>query len=195
MVEVTAQPAVGPQENGPQEKRHLNISMPNVINMVCSIIHQSFFKQDKIKTKALLKDLKAGGHIALGAVTVSPKTEGESEPEAQKEDGVKIPIFLALDYSEFCGGFNRPDFLAALQQMLNRIGATINKRQDLNVMTDQNTGTMLVHQPGFIERDGQLNVMNMVIEQAPKGGMVFKLAFFNPEQYIQAAKEGETSAE
>lgn len=179
------QAATAEAESPSAEKRNLNISMPHVLNLACTIIHRSFFKQDKIKTKALLKELKAGKKISMGSINVSPK----SEENAGEVPELKIPISMALDYSEFCGGFNRPDFLEALAQTLNHIGKTLNAKKNLNVMTDQNTGTMLVHLPGFIEKDGQLNVMNMVIDQDPKGGMIFKMAFFNPEQYIQAAKD------
>lgn len=165
-----------------EENNQVNINMVQLLNLSCNLLHQGFVKQPKIKAKQILKDLKAGKRIALGKLTVQEKHE--------------LPLRLELDYSEFKGPFNYPSFDAALRGMLQRCGETLKAKKDLNILTNEQQATALVHLPGIIEQDGRYNVLVTSFEMSNKKEIVIRLLFLNPDQYPQfRSKEDATDIE
>ena len=161
-------------------KKNINLDVVRVLDLGCGILQQAFFKQPEEKAKAILKDLKHGKSIGLGSMTLNNKS---SDGEGSTELG-SIPLSLELDYSEFKGpGFSFPVYKVALKAMMDRIAQTVRAKKDLNILTNQQTGGMLIHQPGVIQVGEQINVMLLTIESAGKGGIKFKLIFVDPEQY------------
>lgn len=153
----------------------LNINIVQLVNLACNLLHQGFIKQPKDKAKLLLKDLKNGKRVSVGRLTIGP------EGEAKK---LEVPLRLELDYSEFRGGFNYPAFDAALRAMLQRISATMKAKKDLNILTSEETGSALVHQPGLIQSpDGQYNVLVMSFELGKPKEIGVRVMFVDPEQY------------
>lgn len=166
-------------------KKKFNLNMVQVLDLGCGILHQAFIKQSPDKAKVLLKDLKNGKRISLGALTLSNKnTEGEVQ------DSLEVPLSLELDYTEFKGGgFGFPVFEAALKAMLNQIGQTLRAKKDLNLLTNQETGGTLVHQPGVVKIGEQHNVMVIAMEPGKKENIVLRLLFVDPDQYESLRKE------
>ena len=160
-------------------KPQININLVQVLDVACRILQQGFFRQPEAKAKALLKDLKSGKRIPLGAINLNRKnTDGE------EQQVMEMPLTLELDYSEFRGpGFGFPAFRAALQGMLNQIGTTMRARKDLNIMSNQQQDTLLVHQPGVVRIGEQFNVMVLGLERGTKNQLTLKLMFIDPDQY------------
>ncbi|MBU3069283.1 hypothetical protein KOI40_05585 [Aestuariicella sp. G3-2] len=168
-----------------QSPKKFNLNMVQVLDLGCGIMHQAFIKQPADKAKALLKDLKNGKRIPLGALTLTNKNA-----EGEVKDQLEVPMSLELDYSEFKGaGFGFPVFEAALKAMLSRIGQTLKAKKDLNILTNQETGGTLVHQPGVVKVDDQFNVLVVCIEPGKKEDIIFKLMFVDPDQYEQLRSE------
>ena len=163
-------------------KQQIDLNLVQVLDLGCGIMHQAFIKQPADKAKALLKDLKNGKAVKLGAITLTPKNVDGKAIEGQ---GHELPLKLALDYSEFVGPFGFPVFLDSLKAMLARIGQTLREKKDLNLLTNHEQGSVLVHQPGVIQVNGQYNVMVVAIEPGKNKEITLRLMFVDPEQYEQ----------
>jgi len=175
------------EEQAAQAKPHLKLNMVKVLDMGCGILHQLFIRESVNKSKALLKDLKQGKKIPVGALTLNPKaSEGG---EAADMPGLEIPLSICLDYSEYRGpGFSHPVFIEALNGMLHQIVTAMRAKKDLNILTSE-SGSMLVHKPGVVQLDGQFNVMLLALEPGEKNSMVMKLMFVDPDQYESVRRE------
>lgn len=170
--------------------KQFNLNLGQVLDLGCGILHQAFVVQPADKAKSLFKDLKHGKTLSLGALTLTNKN---SEGEALA--ALEVPLSLQLDYSEFKGGgFGFPVFEAALKGMLTRIAHTARAKQDLNILTNPETGSALVHQPGVVQVAGQYNVMVVAIERGKKSDLIFKLMFIDPDQYEKLRSEPAVSA-
>ncbi len=169
-------------------KKKFNLNLVQVLDLGCGILHQAFFKQKPDAAKSLLKDLKGGKKVSLGALTLSNKDD-----EGEIKDSLEVPLAVELDYSEFKGGgFSFPAFQAALQAMLNQIAQTLKAKKDLNLLTNQKTGGALVHQPGVIKIGEQHNVLVIAIEPGGKDDIVLRLMFVDPGQYESLRQDKET---
>lgn len=179
------------QAQAAQAKPHLKLNMVKVLDMGCGILHQLFIRQPVSKSKALLKDLKQGKQIPVGAITLTPKAQEGGDEAQAGQPPMEIPLAVSLDYSEFKGpGFSHPVFIEALSGMLHQIVTAMRAKQDLNIMTAP-SGSMLVHKPGVVQIGGQFNVMLLTLEPAPKNSMLMKLMFVDPEQYESVRREGQ----
>ncbi len=154
-----------------EEKNQVQLNMVQLLNLSCNLLHQGFLSTTKQQAKQALKDLKAGKRIPVGKVTI--------------QETYQLPLKLELDYSEFKGPFNFPSFEAALKGMLQRCGETLKAKKDLNILTNEETGSALVHLPGVIEQDGRFNVLVTCFEMANNKEIVIRLLFVNPDQYPQ----------
>ncbi len=163
------------------EKNQVNINMVQLLNLSCNLLHQGFLKQPKVKAKQILKDLKAGKRMPLGKVTLQETHE--------------VPLRLELDYSEFKGPFNFPSFEAALRGMLQRCGETLKAKKDLNILTNEEQGSALVHLPGVIEEDGRFNVLVTCFDMRQNKEIVIRLLFLDPDQYPQFRSADATAVE
>ncbi len=173
------------QRSQEQQKKNFTLNLVQVLDLGCGILHQAFVKQPADKAKLLLKDLKNGKRISLGAMTLSQKDEA-GEVTAKLE----MPLFLELDYSEFKGGFNYPAFNSALRGLLDVLATTMRAKKDLNILTNEQTGGALIHRPSIIQdKDGQLNVLVISIEPAPKDSVILRLMFVDPTQYDEYRKD------
>ncbi len=162
-----------------EEKNQININMVQLLNLSCNLLQQGFVKQPKQKAKQLLKDLKAGKRMPLGKLTLQEKHE--------------MPLRLELDYSEFRGPFNFPSFEAALRGMLQRCGQTMEAKKDLNILTNEEQGSALVHLPGVIEQDGRFNVLVTCFEMGNNKEITIRLMFLDPDQYPQFRSKDEAT--
>lgn len=173
-----------------QTPKKFNLNMVQVLDLGCGIMHQAFVKQPADKAKALLKELKHGKRIPLGSLTLTNK-----DAEGEVKDSLEVPMSLELDYTEFKGGgFGFPVFESALKAMLSQIGQTIKAKKDLNILTNQQTGGTLVHQPGVVKVENQFNVLVVCIEPGKKEDIIFKLMFVDPNQYEQLRSEPKDSS-
>ena len=174
------------EEQAAQAKPNLKINMVQVLDMGCGILHQLFIRESVNKSKALLKDLKQGKKISVGALTLTPK---DKDGKAEALAPLDIPLSIRLDYSEYRGpGFSHPVFIEALNGMLHQIVTAMRAKKDLNILTSE-SGSMLVHKPGVVQLDGQFNVMLLALEPSANNSMVMKLMFVDPDQYESVRRE------
>jgi hypothetical protein len=164
-------------------KKTVNLDLVKILNLGCNILHQAFVVAKENEAKTRLKELKSGKAIKVGALTLTPKPREGSDVAVPPP--IEMPLRLALDYSEFVGPFNFPDFRQALAAMLQRIGRTMKDKGDLNILTNPHNNSALVHQPGVINTNGQFNVLVLTIEPGSNKEIVLKLMFVDPNQYEQ----------
>ncbi len=157
------------------EKQTIDLNVVELVNLAANILNQIFVKSPKEKAKPVFKTIKQGKTFALGSVTIQDKLESSLQ--------------LALDYSEFRGpGFNFDVFEMALKGILQQISQKFQAKADLNVMTSDQ-GSMLIHLPGMIQMNEQLNVMVMAFELGAIENITIRLMFMDPEQYEAVRKE------
>ncbi|UTA47628.1 hypothetical protein L1F30_15910 [Simiduia sp. 21SJ11W-1] len=166
---------------GAADKPNLTVNIPEVVNLACNILHGGFIAKGDEHGKKLFKQLKEQDKLAAGTMTV-----GEQ---------LNIDLTISLDRKEFRGQLGFPVFKAILQAMMQNIGQAIKARQDLNFLTSD-TGNILVHKPGVIEKDGEFNVMVLVIAPGQNKEMNLCLTFLDPDQYesLRKAKEDKTQS-
>lgn len=147
----------------------VDLNLAELTSLAARLLDGMFFATPKNEAKAVFKDLKKGLTILMGTVTLQQQYTFE--------------LKLALDYSEFKGpGFNYDLFLAALQAVMKQIKRAFDTRAELNVMTSE-AGSALVHLPGAVVFENQLNVMVMAFEFVGERSITIKLMYLEPDQY------------
>lgn len=171
--------------------KNFQLNLVEVVDIACRVLHQTIVLSPKDKAKSVLKDLKAGKGIKVGELTLTAKNN------AGEEQKLTLPFKIRLDYTEFRGPFNFPAFAASVRETISRIGQVMEKKEDLNILTEEKTGSALIHLPGVIQdADGRYNVMVMVIEpvKESKLALVAKLLYLNPDQYEQLRQDEDKPA-
>jgi len=162
------------------DKNNIDINLVELVNLAAKILDQLFINAPKDKAKPVFKDIKQGKSFALGTVKI--------------QELIESTISLDLDYSEFRGpGFNFDAFYTALQGILEQVSQKSQAKADLNIMTSEQ-GTILVHLPGMIEINKQLNVMVMAFDLGTMGHISIKLMFVEPDQYNAKEDSEQASA-
>ena len=157
-------------------KPNITVNLPQILDLGCGVIQQVFFRQKEEQAKRAFKTLKHGELLNLGNLTLEAK---DGDPSRAR----KLKVSLELKHSEFRGpGFGFPIFRVALQGLLERIATTLRARKDLNVLTNQATGGVLIHHPGVVQTGEQINVLCLALEPGDKG-FIFRLMFVDPDQY------------
>ena len=147
----------------------LNLNLVEVLNLAAKLLNQMFLVAPKDKAKPVFKAIKNGEQVVLGTMTIDQK--------------LKSNLKLALDYSEFQGpGFNFDVFKAGLQAILKQVSDTFRTKAKPNIL-QSDEGTVLVHLPGFVEINNQLNVLVLAFELARLEAIVIKLMYLEPGQY------------
>jgi len=158
----------------------LSISQEKMLVSIHEQLSVHFFGCGKTVSKSEFNMLKDGELIDL--LKISSSTRGEINGK------------LALNASEFVGKLNYSKFRDALGAHLNHIAHCINNKQSLNVLTNQENGAFLYNLPGFVQRDGELNVLVTGVEQQKPGEIVISLIFLNPDGYRAAADQAAAAA-
>lgn len=173
----------------PTPDRNFQLNLVQVADLSCRILYQTFVLQAKDKAKMALKELKSGKGLNIGELTLSAKNN-----ETGIEEELKLPMKLKLDYSEFRGPFNFPSFEASVRATISLLGQTMDAKGDLNILTDEKTGSAMLHMPGVTQdQDDRFNVMVMAIEplkeRQRKLGLGVKLMYIDPDQYAELRKD------
>ncbi|MGK0500433.1 MAG: hypothetical protein ACJAYG_002083 [Oceanicoccus sp.] len=151
------------------EKKAVDLNLVELVNLAAQIVDKIFIKAPKDKAKTTFKEIKQGKVLDLGTVTIQ-KT-------------LKTKLSLSLDYSEFVGpGFNYDVFEMALKGILGQISAKFKAKADLNIMTSEQ-GSVLIHLPGMVQMDKQLNAMVLSFDLADAKAINIHLMFMEPGQY------------
>lgn len=156
------------------ESNSLRISQEQMLTSIHEQLTVHFFQSGKTVAKSDFNQLKDGQAIDFLKLSTS---RGE------------VSAKLALNHSEFVGKLNYSKFRDALGAHLNYIAQTVNNKQGLNVLTNEETGAFLYNLPGLINHDDVLNVLVTGIEQKKPGEIVITLMFLNPDAYREAIQQ------
>jgi hypothetical protein len=156
------------------QEQGINIDSRKLFNLGANLLVAGFINQSPENAKRLFKDLKQGASVNSGELS------GE-------KSGIKIPVKLELDRSEYRGQFNYPNFELSLKAMLQKFQTEVRKDKelkDLRTLTNDATGGIVFNLPTGVEVDGNLNVMMLAME--PKAdSLVVRLIYVDPEQFKQ----------
>lgn len=129
-----------------------------------------FFDVPRAKSRRLYKEIAAGDQVTIATLT------------RDSDKNASIKLKLTLDQSQFRGHLTFHLFQQVLGAMLRHVAGCVQRKEDLNIFTSDETGEVLVFRPGLIEDKGQLNVLALGI--APiKGGALIRLQFLDPDQF------------
>ena len=107
--------------------------------------------------------------------------------EISAPDQGEVTCDLALDHSQFLGTLNFSRFRNALIAHLSQISDTLKSEDELNVLTNEDTGDIVYYVPGIVEEDGTINVLVTGVEQRTAGELTVRLMFLDPQQFAVQA--------
>lgn len=163
--ENTEQTQIQPEQDA--EKTDINV--PRLLDFYCGMLANIVLRNEKNKSKAFFKELKAGKNIAIGQAVI--------------EDKITLELKTRLDYQDFRGpGFNHDVFCSSINQLMIEIGSRLKAKQDLNIKSD-GQGNFLVDLPAGISVKGQLNVMMLVMQFGTRGEVNMFLSYTNPDEF------------
>ncbi|MFA5494797.1 MAG: hypothetical protein WC247_08460 [Porticoccaceae bacterium] len=146
------------------------IDMGQFLTLSVNTLHRYFFQAPREKSRRLFKEIAAGDAVGVATLTV-----GEDKAQA-------IKLKLSLDRSEYKGHLTFHLFQRALDLMLRNIADRLQRKEDLNIFTSEQTGEILIHLPGLVEDRGNLNVLVMGIAPSKTGALI-KLLFLDSDQF------------
>lgn len=152
-----------------------NIKIDQLLTMSLNGLDGLFFKAHKEKAKKLYKELSDGKVVDFGSLTFN-------DPKI-----VPIKLKLALDNSEFRGHLTFHLFRAVLQQTMVNLARKLEKKQNLNIFSNDNSQEIIVLTPGLIQHGGEVNVMAVGISALPQSAII-KLQFLDPDQFKKQAE-------
>lgn len=153
------------------ENRELpSIDINRFLTISVNMLDSYFFKSTKEKARKLYKELERGEVIKAASLNF----------EGNKDS--RVSINLSLDHSEYRGRLTFHLFRMALDMMLKNIAGRVQRKEDLNIFTSEETGEVLFHLPGLVDDRGRLNVLVMGIVPGKRNATV-KLQFLDPEQF------------
>jgi hypothetical protein len=154
------------------EQQGINIDARKLFNLGANLLVAVFKNQSPENAKKLFKDLKQGLSVSSGELSGATS-------------GVKIPIKLEMDRSEYKGQFNYPNFELSLNAMLQKFQTEVRKDKDLKelrTLTNEATGGIVFNLPSGVEIQGNLNVMMLSMEPSAES-LVIRLIFVDSAQF------------
>ncbi len=107
--------------------------------------------------------------------------------EISAPDQGEVTCDLALDHSQFLGTLNFSRFRNALIAHLSQIADILKSEDELNVLTNEDTGDVVYYVPGIVEEDGTINVLVTGVAQRTAGELTVRLMFLDPQQFAVQA--------
>ena len=155
-------------------KASVSLKPEQLLSISAQALYKTFFETARDQSKQIFKELEKGKTCSLYVMKIA--------------NGQEIQGKLSLDKTEFVGKINYSAFRAALEVMVKRIADKINKKEDLNIFTNEDNGEMVFHIPGFVENDGQVNILVLGVVQQAAGVIGQKLMFLDPTQFAKKDK-------
>ena len=155
-------------------KASVSLKPEQLLSISAQALYKTFFETARDQSKQIFKELEKGKTCSLYVMKIA--------------NGQEIQGKLSLDKTEFVGKINYSAFRAALEVMVKRIADKINKKEDLNIFTNEDNGEMVFHIPGFVENDGQVNILVLGVMQQAPGVIGQKLMFLDPTQFTKKDK-------
>ena len=155
-------------------KASVSLKPEQLLSISAQALYKTFFETARDQSKQIFKELEKGKTCSLYVIKIA--------------NGQEIQGKLSLDKTEFVGKINYSAFRAALEVMVKRIADKINKKEDLNIFTNEDNGEMVFHIPGFVENDGQVNILVLGVVQQAAGVIGQKLMFLDPTQFAKKDK-------
>ncbi len=154
-----------------KENPEIDINIVSLLNIAAGILQTGFLIDPRAHAKQKFKKLKQGNSIKVATLNMG-----------QLKDA---PLKLQLDYSEYKGpGFGFDIFIAALKSMLRHTETAFKEKKDLNMLTSQDQGeVVLAALPGIVQREQQINVMLMSFSFNQAPDIILKLMFVEPGQF------------
>ena len=155
-------------------KASVSLKPEQLLSISAQALYKTFFETARDQSKQIFKELEKSKTCSLYVMKIA--------------NGQEIQGKLSLDKTEFVGKINYSAFRAALEVMVKRIADKINKKEDLNIFTNEDNGELVFHIPGFVENDGQVNILVLGVVQQAAGVIGQKLMFLDPTQFAKKDK-------
>lgn len=153
----------------------VSLQPEQLLSLATQALYKCFFEAQRDQSRQIFKEVDKGKQSPLFNMKIA--------------NGQEIEGHLLLDKTEFVGKFNYSAFRSALGVMVKRIADKLEKKEDLNIFNSEETGEILFHIPGFVESEGQLNVLVLGAVQQVPGVILLKLMFLDPTQFKKEEPE------
>jgi hypothetical protein len=149
----------------------IDLNPAEFLTVIRNNLQKKFFDSPKSDVKTDYRKLVSG--IELPFMTISATDHGD------------VACSLALDHTLYVGKINFSRFRNALNAHLARITDALKKKEDLNILTSEETGDTLFYLPGAVEERGIVNVLVTACEQRTAGRVTVRLMFLDPTDLVK----------
>ena len=153
----------------------IDVNPAEMLTVVHNNLQKKFFDSPKSDAKTDYRKLVSG--VELPFMTISAKEHGD------------VACSLALDHTLFVGKINFSRFRNLLTAHLAKISDALKKKEDLNILTSEETGDTLFYLPGAVEEGGTLNVLVTAFEQRAAGQVTIRLMFLDPTDLVKKSSQ------
>lgn len=153
----------------------ISLQPQQLLTLAQQVLYKCFFEASREQAKQIYNEIEKGKQATLFSIEMG--------------QGQQMQGKLALDHSEFIGRLNFSHFRTALGGMINHISDKAKNKEEPTTFTNQQNGELLFHVPGFVEENGQLNVLVLTVVQPSRGVLAFRLMFVDPNQYVKKTPE------
>jgi len=140
-----------------------------LLSLAVQALQGGFYAAQRNDARQLFKEIEKGKKTELFKLKLN--------------NGREIQGNICLDKSEFIGKLGYSNFRAALGVMLSRSTEKLQEKQELNILSSEQTGEMLFNIPGLVEENGQANVLVLAVSQHSPGDLLLRLMFLDPAQF------------
>lgn len=147
------------------------------LTMSANLLHINFFGNSRPEAKRLFAGIYKGEQLPMSRITM--------------EDETHLDIWLRMDSSECNGKLSFSHFRDQLQVLLTRIKERLEKGEDPNLFTSDQSEEQIFHIPALTSDGENVNVLVLGFEPGEPGSMVLKLVYLDPEQFrVEQPGEG-----
>lgn len=158
-------------------ERHEEVQLPpeKILTAIHNNLGNRFFSAPKYDAKQFYQAIESGREIPFMEIELADKG--------------RITCTLAMDHSLFDGHLSFALFRDALMNHLQRIALKLSQKENLNVYSSEETGDMIFHIPGVVEKAGKTNILVTQLTQQKAGEMRITLLFLDPKNFAPAPAE------
>ena len=156
------------------EARNITMDTRRYVTVAANLLHAAFINAPRAQARRHFARLHGGNVLDLAKLGFG--------------DGGEVQFRLALDYSEYRGKIGFPVFRSALQKLLGQLAQRVRLKEEIPVLTSEQSAEVLFALPAFLQADGQVNVLMLGVGAPEPGITTLKLQYLNPEQFRKPAE-------
>lgn len=156
-----------------------SLSTDKFLTIAANLLYKTFFDTTRTAAKGIYRQLHEGRVLNLANVRM--------------EDKSQVRFELRLDYSEYHGRLGFSAFRAGLGQLINNIGQTVKKPDEITTFTAEHDPRLLLFGVTGVTMEGeQPNVLALGADTSGSGdaSVQLQLMYLDHKRFQPAADQG-----